>query len=69
MAMVHFATTIQFLGGQRVINLLRGQGCTHSSIQHGKLDFNVQKWNLFFPSNATICSYLPSSILFSVIDE
>jgi hypothetical protein len=69
MAMVHFATTIQFLGGQRVINLLRGQGCTHSSIQHGKLDFNVQNWNLFFPSNATIRSYLPSSILFSVIDE
>ena len=55
---VHWALTLQFHGGKRVIDDLRGKASTGKG-KHGKLDLNVGDWGIFLPGNSTLRNYLP----------
>jgi len=55
---VHWALTLQFHGGKRVIEDLRGKA-NRGKGSHGELDINVADWGLFLPANSTLRNYLP----------
>ena len=50
--------TIQFYGGKRVVNFLRGEA-NQGAGKHGSLPIDPQKWNLFVPANSTLSSKIP----------
>ena len=50
--------TLQFHGGKRVIDDLRGKANAGKG-KHGKLDLNVGDWGIFLPANSTLRNYLP----------
>ena len=56
--MVHWALTLQFHGGKRIIDDLRGKANAGKG-KHGKLDMNVGDWGIFLPANSTLRNYLP----------
>jgi len=55
---VHWALTLQFHGGKRVIDDLRGKA-NRGKGSHGELNINVADWGLFLPANSTLRNYLP----------
>eukprot|EP00733_Pompholyxophrys_punicea_P000512 Pompholyxophrys_punicea_v1_NODE_145_length_3208_cov_8.838884.p2 type:complete len:319 gc:universal NODE_145_length_3208_cov_8.838884:3157-2201(-) len=57
-SIVHWALTLRFYGGSRIIDLLRGRS-TEGMGSHGKLSVNASDWGLFIPPNSTLGSYLP----------
>jgi DNA polymerase III epsilon subunit-like protein len=61
---VHWALTLQFHGGKRVIDDLRGRANTASG-QHGELRVDMKNWGLFLPSNSTLRNYLPPVEVYS----
>ena len=56
--MVHWALTLQFHGGKRIIDDLRGKANAGKG-KHGELDLNVGDWGIFLPANSTLRNYLP----------
>jgi len=56
--LVHWALTLQFHGGKRIIDDLRGKANAGKG-KHGKLDMNVGDWGIFLPANSTLRNYLP----------
>ena len=56
--MVHWALTLQFHGGKRIIEDLRGKANAGKG-KHGKLDINNADWGIFLPANSTLRNYLP----------
>jgi len=56
--LVHWALTLQFHGGKRIIDDLRGKANAGKG-KHGELDLNVGDWGIFLPANSTLRNYLP----------
>ena len=65
---VHWALTLQFHGGKRIIDDLRGQANAGAG-QHGKLKVDVSKWGLFLPANSTLRNYLPPVEVYEGFDQ
>ena len=55
---VHWALTLQFHGGKRIIEDLRGKANATKG-QHGDLEINMEEWGMFLPANSTLRNYLP----------
>ena len=55
---IHWALTLQFHGGKRIINDLRGMANKHKG-KNGKLDIDLKQWGIFLPANSTLRNYLP----------
>ncbi len=58
--MIHFAMTLRFFGGKKIIDILRGE-CTAGLKQHGHLSYDPSKVGILLPGNSTIRSYLDYS--------
>ena len=56
-ALLNFAMSIQFYGGQRVLDLLIGHGHGTTQRKCGSLPRDVPNFNLFLPSNSTVRGY------------
>jgi hypothetical protein len=56
--LVHFATTIQFYGSQRVINILRGKGFQGKK-QKESIEYDLDAIHLLLPPNSVIDAHLP----------
>jgi DNA polymerase III epsilon subunit-like protein len=65
---VHWALTLQFHGGKRVIGDLRGKGFAGAG-QHGDLKVDVKKWGLFLPADSTLRNYLPPVDVYGGFNE
>jgi len=57
-SIVHWALTLQFHGGKRIIEDIRGNGHGKGG-KHGKLEIDTSKCGLFLPANSTLRNYLP----------
>ena len=57
-AIVHWTMSLQYYGGQQVIDLLRGK-TFQGQHSHGKLTVHPQHCNLFLPATSTLRQYLP----------
>lgn len=55
---VHWALTLQFHGGKRIIEDLRGKASTGAG-QHGELKIELKNWGIFLPANSTLRNFLP----------
>lgn len=55
---VHWALTLQFHGGKRIIDDLRGKANIGLG-NHGDLKLDVKNWGIFLPANSTLRNYLP----------
>lgn len=55
---VNWALTLQFHGGGRIINDLRGKANSGMG-QHGNLNLDLKNWGIFLPGNSTLRNYLP----------
>lgn len=57
-AIIHWALTIQYHGGEKIIDILRGQAFQGQE-KTGVLKVDRSKFALFLPSNSTLRKYLP----------
>jgi hypothetical protein len=55
----HRTMTLQFYGGKRIINFLRGEA-NQGAGSHGALPIDSQKWNLILPANSTLSAKVPA---------
>lgn len=59
-AIIHWMMTIQYHGGQGIIDILRGKAFQGQG-QHGKLNIDTNNWGLVLPGNIQIHKiYFPS---------
>ena len=65
---VHWALTLQFHGGKRIISDLRGKANAGAG-KHGDLKIDVSKWGLFLPADSTLRNYLPPVEVYTGFDE
>jgi hypothetical protein len=65
---VHWALTLQFHGGKRIIEDLRGKANTGAG-QHGELNVDLKKWGIFLPANSTLRNYLPPVEVYGGFDQ
>ena len=54
--LVHWATTIQYHGGQKLLNIIRGEALQFQG-KNGSLKVVKEKWGLFLPSVSTLKHY------------
>ena len=55
---IHWGLTLQYYGGQQLINILRGLS-TSNSQSHGSIVNNPNNWRLYLPSNSTLRKHAP----------
>lgn len=58
-AIIHWCLTLQYHGGQRTIDTLRGKGFQDQG-KHGHLWIKPDLWGLILPANSTLRNYVPS---------
>ena len=56
--LVNWALTLQFHGGKRIIEDLRGKANAGKG-SHGRLELNIRDWGIFLPANSTLRNFLP----------
>ena len=67
-AIVHWALTINYHGGNSLLNVMRGRAFQGQHCQ-GKLNIDTKLWNLFLPSASTLRQYLPLIQPYKGLDE
>ena len=55
---IHWATTLQYYGGAKIIKILRGEAL-ESEGKFGSLPVIPEKWGLFLPAISTLKNYKP----------
>eukprot|EP00733_Pompholyxophrys_punicea_P000753 Pompholyxophrys_punicea_v1_NODE_265_length_2478_cov_92.556748.p1 type:complete len:635 gc:universal NODE_265_length_2478_cov_92.556748:567-2471(+) len=67
-AIIHFAMSIQFLGGQSLLDFLRGRS-TEGQGKSGALNNKVEDWELYLPANSTLRAFLPYVDVYAGISD
>ena len=55
-AIIHWATTIQYHGGKKILDIIRGEALQFEG-KHGSLPIVREKWGLYLPAISTLKHY------------